>query len=210
MILLRKSIRLLSLAAAVFAALVVTVAFPQRAYADTTYYYYTTDPYAGPLVINGITYWPCATLPSAGTQVQQVYPGQCVVPQYVAPTYPQYVAPQTPQYINGAAVPQPQTNNSNIVINAKNTGINAEAEKQTYDLRWYAVERGWNVNWKAVQDTDCLVKRTIEFSNRNGKFTVEQQTVLQSAGNYTTGWWWNGAQTSKEAIQQALSAYCAK
>lgn len=161
----------------------------------TTYYYYTNIPGAQPIVINGITFYPTSTVPPEAQYYPYVPPAStCQVQQPVCqPVYQPTVYCQI----------TPQTNsNSN--------GINGEAYDQMNSLRWYASERRWNTNWKTVTDTDCAVTLSIEFSNRNGKFTVQQTTSVVSAGKYSTVWTWNGQTTSADAIKQALSAYCAK
>lgn len=183
----------------------------------TTYYYYTTTPGAQPMVINGITFYPTSTVPPQA----QYYPYtpastyQVQQPVYQPPVYqqPQQISCQPAvyqqNYVNGAIIPQINGGNCSTTVSNGN-GINNEAENRMNDLRWYASERGWNTNWNRAQDTDCVVKLNIEFSNRNGKFTVQQTTSIVSAGKYNTTWTYNGQASSADAIKQALSAYCAK
>lgn len=56
-------------------ALIATTAlllFPRSANAGTSYYY-TTDPCAGPIVINGVIYHPSCSIPAGNTTVTQQY-----------------------------------------------------------------------------------------------------------------------------------------
>ncbi len=200
-------------------------------YTTTTlvYYYYTTDPNAGPLVINGITYLPCSTLPSnAQTQYIPLQPSYQQPPQQVyqpwwcskCNAYHPYgqkcpyencwwCSTCNAWHYNGQTCPRKQQtvpNPGKTTYHNNNSGINAEATLQTDDLRWYGAQRGWYTNWKTLGDTDTAVKRSIEFKNSRDKFTVEQHTAIQSAGSYATTWTLNGSPSSKEGIQQRLEA----
>ena len=64
--------RILSVLAFAVIATTALLLFPRSANAGTSYYY-TTDPCAGPIVINGVIYHPSCSIPAGNTTVTQQY-----------------------------------------------------------------------------------------------------------------------------------------
>lgn len=229
----RKTRKFLTIFLSVIVAMAaVFVLYPAtNANAGTNYFYYTTDPNAGPIVMNGIVYYPSNYIP-AGVQTVTMYnnytplqqPTQ-VCPQQYYPQYPQQdilapVQPVQPNYqkpkvqkLNMPQVqtqPRPSTPIESPTIEENYNGINSEAEKLTWDMMAYAQERFWNSNSSIVADADYYRTVRMTFSNAKALIYVDQQTVLKSANTYHTYWWVNGVPCSQSTAKQLISQWCVR